>query len=84
MQLADYLKSNRISAVKFAEQIGVSKQTIYNYLAHPSEDNYTIPRLNILRKINTITSGEVSVRDFYEYFEKEGDFEKFEGHTEVV
>ena len=65
MKLADYLTLSQISAKDFARQIGVSKQTVYNYTAHPSKPNHVKPHIKHMTKIVKLTNGQVQVSDFY-------------------
>jgi DNA-binding XRE family transcriptional regulator len=84
MRLSEYLDKRNMTPYRFAKEIGVSKQTVYNYIAHPFDYNFRMPSLRIMKKIIQYTGGEVRMKDFYEILEKEGEFEKLTGHTEVV
>ena len=78
MKLADYLILHGINATVFAKQIGVSKQTVYNYLAEPNKTNYVRPHVANLTKIVKATNGKVQVADFYP--ELWGNNEEFTGN----
>lgn len=79
MKLADYLNLTGTSGADFAKRIGVSKQTIYNYLAASDRPNHAKPHLNNLTKIVKATDGHVQVSDFYPNLEW-GDNEKSNGY----
>jgi len=84
MKLSEYLNNRNMTPYRFAKEIGVSRQSVYNYLAHPLDYNFRMPSLKIMKKIIQYTGGEVRMKDFYETLEKEGGFEELAGHTEVV
>ena len=65
MKLVDYLRNNKINTLDFANELGVSRQSIYNYIADPSPPNHAIPRPHLLTKIVNMTQGEVTFKDFY-------------------
>jgi|TARA_R100001460_G_scaffold102550_2_gene147193 DNA-binding XRE family transcriptional regulator len=65
MKLVDYLRNNKINTLDFANELGVSRQSIYNYIADPSQPNHAIPRPHLLTKIVNMTQGEVTFKDFY-------------------
>lgn len=65
MKLADYLNLKGISQRQFAKTIGVSYQSISNYIADPSRPNHAIPRVSIMTKIVKQTDGNVQISDFY-------------------
>ena len=59
MQLYKYLINQNISQSEFAEKIGVSQPTLSRYV-----NGDTLPSVVIGARIETATSGEVSVRDW--------------------
>ena len=70
MKLKDYLKTNNISHIKIASELGVSRQTIYNYLSEPHKTNFAIPSIRNMARIQLYTNNEVQPIDFIHQFEK--------------
>lgn len=69
MKLSEYLYLNNISAIQFAKKLGVTRQTVYNYMAEPIKSNFRVPRIPIMKKIMRETNNEVTPRDFFEQIE---------------
>jgi transcriptional regulator with XRE-family HTH domain len=59
MRLDDYLKTTRTPVKKFAQAIGVARQTLHRYLAGKRE-----PSFDTLAKIKEVTDGKVTADDF--------------------
>jgi transcriptional regulator with XRE-family HTH domain len=59
MTLARFLSSREITRAAFARRIGVSRVTLQRYLAG---DRF--PRPDVLRRIASVTLGEVTANDF--------------------
>jgi len=60
MDLRYYLWTERISKTKFAEMLGVTPQTIFNYT-----NGRTLPRRFTARLIERLTDSKVTFEDFY-------------------
>lgn len=63
MKLTDYLAREKMTATAFAARINVPVSTVTRLLA-----NERSPRLDLLVKIRTATSGEVTPNDFADTF----------------
>jgi transcriptional regulator with XRE-family HTH domain len=61
MRLDDYLKSAGKTPTSFAEEIGVSLQSVYRYTK-----GERIPGAEVMKKIKEITKGQVTANSFYE------------------
>jgi transcriptional regulator with XRE-family HTH domain len=61
MTLQDWLSSQEVSDADFADRIGVTRQALYRY-----KTGQRMPRIGILRKIISETSGKVRAQDFIE------------------
>lgn len=59
MTLDQFLQSKRLTRAAFAEQVGVSRQTLQRYLA-----GERFPRRRVLRAIDAATGGLVTANDF--------------------
>jgi transcriptional regulator with XRE-family HTH domain len=60
MRLQDYLASNSLSRADFAQQIGVSVESVRRYL------NGRVPEPSVMGKIIWVTDGEVTANDFFQ------------------
>jgi transcriptional regulator with XRE-family HTH domain len=60
MRLQEYLASNSISRADFAQQIGVSVESVRRYLCG------RVPEPSVMCKIIKATDGEVSANDFFD------------------
>ena len=60
MKLGDYLKAHSIPRAQFAEQIGVSGETIRRYIA-----GTRIPERDTMEKIALATACKVTANDFF-------------------
>ncbi len=65
MKLAEYLYKNQIRPTTFAHRLGVTRQTLYNYLADPDTDAFRIPRREVMAKIVKYTNWQVTPNDMY-------------------
>jgi len=61
MTLAEYIDGRNIAVAEFANDIGVSPQTVYRYLS-----GERTPRGKMLRRIMKATAGAVQPLDFLE------------------
>jgi DNA-binding transcriptional regulator YiaG len=59
MTLNDYLHFNPETVTAFANRLGVSRQTVHNWIAGKA-----FPRAAAIRRIIVETKGEVSADDF--------------------
>lgn len=59
MELRLWLKANNLSVREFAEGIRVRRTMVYRYF------DGVIPRCAVMRRITSLTKGEVTVTDFY-------------------
>jgi transcriptional regulator with XRE-family HTH domain len=59
MQLSSYLAKRSISKTAFAQELRVSRQTLYCYLR-----GERMPRRDTLHRIYEVTSGSVTANDF--------------------
>ena len=60
MQLSDWLKQSKFSVSRFARQVQVERVMVYRYIAG------AVPRVSTIRRIEAITNGAVTARDFYD------------------
>lgn len=60
MQLADYLAKQNISRSDFADAIGVKEPSVSRYITGKN-----IPERDVMRKIVSVTAGNVTANDFY-------------------
>ena len=60
MTLIDYLNDNEIPPAKFAESIGVSRETVRRYIAGTRR-----PTRRVLEKIALATACKVTANDFF-------------------
>jgi hypothetical protein len=58
MQLADYLKANKISDDDFGQMIGVNRQAVHRYKTFGR-----FPKREVLAKIVAVTNGAVTAND---------------------
>lgn len=70
MQLRDYIQDKGITYADFAEQIGVTKTSVYRYVA-----GLTRPANDVLPKIKEATKGLVTPNDFFALNESGGGHE---------
>ncbi len=59
MILHEYLKKEAIPVQKFAEEIDVSSQAVYRYIA-----GARVPKRSIMQRISAVTKGSVTPNDF--------------------
>jgi predicted transcriptional regulator len=59
MQLFDWIKAQNVSISQFSRNIGVERVMVYRYFAG------SVPRFEIIRRIEKITRGKVTAQDFY-------------------
>ena len=59
MKLTRYISQNKIDKAVFADDVGVTIQSLYRYL---SGDRF--PKPEIIQKIIAATNGEVTANDF--------------------
>lgn len=59
MKLSDFLKENDMSAAKFGELVGASRQKVFRWLSG------NIPRREHMNRIGEATGGQVQPNDFY-------------------
>jgi len=71
MKLQEYLYLNNITTQEFADELGVTRQSVYNYMTHPSKPNFRIPRISVMKEIIKLTDNKVTPRDFFEQLESE-------------
>tara|TARA_R110002020_G_scaffold274804_4_gene490012 strand:+ start:218 stop:403 length:186 start_codon:yes stop_codon:yes gene_type:complete len=60
MKLQQYLNKNKISVQKFSEDLGIGRQSVYAYIWGVS-----VPRAERMNKIDKLTKGEVSHKDWF-------------------
>ena len=60
MRLDAYLSRHNLSVAEFAKPIGLTRQGV-----HLLVRGKRLPRLETIQKIAAVTSGKVSVQDFY-------------------
>lgn len=65
MNLKSYLELRRIPKKFFAEELGISKATIYNYLS-----GKRTPPAETIKIIEMKTKGQVTMEDFIEHTKK--------------
>lgn len=70
MKLQEYLYLNNISAQDFADSLGVTRQSVYNYMTKPDKANFRIPRVVVMKQIMKLTDNNVTPRDFFEQIER--------------
>lgn len=58
MELRKYLKKERLTIGGFAALVGVSRQTLYNYM-----NRVHIPRIYHAKKIEKLTKGKVKIKE---------------------
>ena len=61
MTLADYLKSEDITAAEFARRIGATRSIVARWAK-----GERIPRREAMQQISVVTGGRVGPDDFYE------------------
>lgn len=60
-----YLKSRNITQIEFAERIGVTENTIGNYIK-----GRRLPTLPIVLKIQEETKGKVTAKEFNDFYQQ--------------
>jgi transcriptional regulator with XRE-family HTH domain len=61
MKLTEYRKKRRISQKKLAGKLGVDVTTVSKY-----ENGQILPSLTKMRKIASVTDGDVGIDDFFQ------------------
>lgn len=65
MKIDEFLKYRRMSQAEFAEQLGIARQTVWNYIS-----GKRCPAPHIALKIKEISKGKISLEEIMEHGSK--------------